>query len=124
MMETFEMKSAFSLLGVLGCLLVASAGCAPVTYFIGDGITGQHVVRSEVEVYGDNADLLFLRGSYIPKLSISGDNNNIRLEEGAAVARVDVLGEGNEVTSDQGAPIVRTEIGDANQVSAESLPKE
>ena len=118
------MKAKFSLLGVLPILLVVAAGCnAPVTSFIGHQIAGEHVVRSEVEVFGNDGELVFLDGSYIPKLSVFGHNNRITFEEGAAVARVDVIGEGNEVLSSQGMPLIRKQSGHTNQVATEGLPE-
>lgn len=118
------MKAKFSLLGVLPVLLVATLGCnAPVTSFIGHQIAGEHVVRSEVEVFGNDGELVFLSGSYIPKLAIFGHSNRITVEDGAAVAHVDVIGEGNEVLSAQGMPLIRKQFGRTNQVVTEGLPE-
>ncbi len=118
------MKSKLSLLIVMPVLLLVATGCnAPVTSFIGHQIAGEHVVRSEVEVFGSEGELVFLSGSYIPKLAVFGHNNRITLEAGAAVARVDLFGEGNEVVSAQGMPLIRTQFGHTNLVATEGLPQ-
>jgi len=84
---------------------------APVTSLCGHGMTVKQLVRSEAELFGSDNEVVLVRGSYVPKLSILGHNNRIIVEEGAAVARVEMAGEGNEVRTAQGMPVILTQFG-------------
>ena len=103
---------------VLSAVLVAGAGCSgvPVTSIDGADMMIQQVVRSEVDLNGDNIQMTFLRGSYVPRLAIDGTCNTIILEDGAAVAWIDVDGQDNEVRTPQGAPIIIKGKGSRNDV--------
>lgn len=126
-MKSMMFFKACTLVGLatllIGCqdplrLVFELAPHVPVTSFAGHGVVSSSVVRSEVEVFGDEMQLTFLRGSYIPRLAVVGHNNRIRIAEGAAVARIELAGYGNKVVYAQGSPLVITQLGDNELRSA------
>lgn len=122
------MKTKLWMLVALPVLVLMNTGCnnplrlkiqllpyAPVTSFCGHGMNVSQVVRSEAELFGNDNEVVLVRGSYVPKLSILGHNNRIIVEEGAAVARVEMAGEGNEVRTAQGMPVILTQFGHSSR---------